>query len=343
MKWYKITDSRDRWRVFNIFMGGRGIGKTYSAIDYCINSGKQLLYIRSTDKQIKLSLSPDRGNPFKKWATDHNRSIYIRGGEDINDIVEEMTVTSENDDGEKVEEKQDKLLGYAAALSTFENLRGVDFSQIGIILYDEFIQTQPFRFDAFRSFLNLYESVNRNRELMGGDPVQVFFLANTQELQNPILAGFDLIGEIEQMQRTGQKRYSRGDIYVELCDSDVSRQKEKSVLYRNLPADDAYKREALNNEFSRNDFTGIGRPKSLREYRPICNIDSIGIMGHKSRREYYISASKSNKVPTFNSRTQSGLFYRHYGGALCDAYATGALMCDSFLTRQHILNVLNLI
>lgn len=342
IKWYKITDSREKWRVFNLFMGGRGIGKTYSAIDYCINSGMQLLYIRSTERQIKLSLSPDRGNPFKKWATDHDRMIYIRGGEDINDIVEEITVTSESDQGETVEEKQEKILGYAAALSTFENLRGVDFSQIGIILYDEFIQAQPFRFDAFRAFLNLYESVNRNRELTGSEAVRVFFLANTQELENPILAGFDLIGSIEQMQRTGQKRFSRGDLYVELCDSEISKRKETSVLYRNLPADDTYKREALQNEFSRNDFSGIGKPRSIREYRPICNIDNIGIMAHKSRREYYLSCAKSNKVPSFQSKTQRGLFFRHYGGALSDAYASGNLICDSFLTRSQILDILNL-
>lgn len=343
MRWYDIRDSRDRWRVFNMFLGGRGIGKTYSAIDYAISSGEQLLYVRSTERQIKLSLSPDRGNPFKRWAADHGRTIYIRGGEDINDIIEEVVVTIENEEGEPEEKKEEHLLGYAAALSTFENLRGVDFSQIGIILYDEFIQAQPFRFDAFRSFLNLYESVNRNRELTGGDPVRVIFLANTQELQNPILAGFDLVGSIEQMQRTGQRRFSRGDLYVELCDSEISKRKETSVLYRNLPEDDAYKREALQNEFSRNDFTGIGRPKNLREFRPLVNIDDLGIMVHKSRRLYYVSAAQSNKVPAFNSKTGRGLFYRHYGGALSDAYAAGSLICDSFLSRQHLLSVLNLI
>lgn len=339
IKWYDIRNSRGRWRVFNMFLGGRGIGKTYSAIDYCITSGKHLLYVRSTEKQIQLSLSPDRGNPFKKWAQDHGRSIYIRGGSDINDIVESNN--SENEEGEKVEEIT--LLGYAAALSTFENLRGVDFSQIGIILYDEFIQAQPLRFDAFRAFLNLYESVNRNRELSGDDPVLALFLANTQELNNPILAGFDLIGDIEKMQRSGQKRFSRGDIYVELCDSEISHRKEKSVLYRNLPSDDQYKQEALRNQFSRNDFSGIGKPKNLREYRPLCNIDHVGIMVHKSRREYYCSAALSNKVPTFSSKTQSGLFYRHYGGALADAYAMGTLVCDSFVTRMFLLDVLNLI
>ena len=330
MKWYDIRETRNKWRVFNLFLGGRGIGKTYSAIDYVINEGRQFLYIRSTEKQVQLSLTPDRGNPFKKWASDHNRTIFIRRGEEVNDIVE----TSGG---------EENILGAAAALSTFENLRGVDFSMIDIILYDEFIQTRPFSFDAFRAFLNLYESVNRNRELSGGEPVQVFLLANTQELNSPILAGFDLIGSIEQMKRSGQCRYSRGDIYIELCGSEVSGAKAKSVLYRNLPEHDTYKQEALYNEFSRNDFSGIGKPKNLREYRPICNVDNMGIYRHKSLGKFYVCASLNNKVPCFNSKNQAGLFFRHYGGALCDAYATNNLLSDSFINRQKILEILHLI
>lgn len=330
MKWYDIRDSRKKWRVFNFFLGGRGIGKTYSAIDYLLTNNFKFLYIRSTEKQIKLSLTPDRGNPFKKWAQDHKRTIYISSGEDINDVVEDR-------DGEQI------ILGYACALSTFENLRGVDFSQLDCILYDEFIQTNKLMFDAFRAFLNCYETVNRNRELQGESAVKVFFLANTQELNNPILAGFDLIGEIENIMRHGQNRFSRGDIFVELCDSEVSKEKEKSVLYRNLPQDDLYKREALKNEFSRNDFTQIGILKNIREYIPVCNIDDIGIMKHKSRKAFYCRQAKSNKVPSFNSSNQRGLFYRTYGGALSDAYAQNLLFCDSFLTRTHVLSILNIL
>ena len=329
-EWYDIRNNRDRWRTFCFFLGGRGIGKTYSALSYCLESEKQLLYLRSTEKQIELSRTPDKGNPFKKWAFNHNRTIFIRGGKDIDDIVE---ISGENE----------KLIGYAAALSTFENLRGVDFSQIGIILYDEFIQAKPFAFDVFRAFLNMYESVNRNRELEGEEPVHMIFLANTQDLNNPILYGFDLIGAIEQMQRAGQNKFSRGDIYIELCNSAVSTEKEKSVLYRNLPETDEYKREALHNEFSRNDFTGIRKPKSIREYKPICNIDSIGIMKHKSRNEYYACAVLNNKVPSFNSKNQRGLFYRAYGCALSDSFAANRLLCDSFLTRHALLTILNII
>lgn len=331
MEWYDIRNNRAKWRVFNFFLGGRGIGKTYSAIDHLFTSDFKFLYIRSTEKQIKLSLTPDRGNPFKKWASDYKRNIYIRAGEEINDVVEIL------DDG------TEQTWGYAVSLSTFENLRGVDFTQIDAILYDEFIQTKTLMFDAFRAFLNCYETVNRNRELEGCEAVKVFFLANTQELNNPILAGFDLIGEIENIMRNDQRKFSRGDIYVELCDSEISAKKEKSVLYRNLPENDAYKREALHNEFSRNDFSHIEKPKNLKEFVPLCNIDNICVMKHKSRKSFYCRQVISNKVPSFNSKNQRGLFYRTYGGVLSNAYAQNMLYCDSFLTRTIVLSILNIL
>lgn len=335
MKWYDIHDSINKWRVFNFFLGGRGIGKTYSAFSYAFDSDLSFLYVRSTETQIKTCLSPDRGNPFKKWAYDHKRSIFIRSGEDINDIVE---IAGKDDDGEAIE----KMWGYAVSLSTFENLRGADFQQLDLIIYDEFIQIKTLAYDSFRAFLNMYESVNRNRELEGRMPVRVLFLANTQELRNPILEGFDVVNEIEKMKLSGQKRLSRSDIYVELCESEVSAEKEKSVLYRNLKPGDAYLDEAIRNEFSRNDFSGIRKPKNLREYKPICMIDDVTVMKHKSRLSFYCAKSYCNKVNRFNSKNQRGLFFRSYGGQLQLAYGRDALLCDSFMTRSFILDVLNL-
>lgn len=335
VKWYDVRDTIERWRVFNFFLGGRGIGKTYSVLSYAFLSELSFLYVRSTETQIKTCLSPDRGNPFKKWASDHKRNIYIKSGEDINDIVE--VSGSEKEGNESF-----RSWGYAVSLSTFENLRGADFQHIDLIIYDEFIQTKTLAYDAWRAFLNMYESVNRNREIEGREAVRVLFLANTQELANPILSGFDLVNNIEKLKLTGQKKFSRGDIYVELCESAVSKMKEKSVLYRNLKEDDAYLDEAIRNNFSRNDFSGIQKPKNLREWKPLCMVDDVTIWKHKSRHEFYCSKSYCNKVNRFNSNNQRGLFFRSYGGQLQLAYGFGTLYCDSFLTRSFIIDVLNL-
>lgn len=327
MKWYDIRENQHKWRVFNFFLGGRGIGKTYSALDYCFREvdGK-MLYLRTTDVQIKVSLSPDRGNPFKKWGNDHGRDIYIRKGKEINDII----------DG-------DEITGYAAALSTFENLRGVDFTEVSVILYDEFIQFKSLNFDSFRAFLNMYESVNRNREMEGLDPVKVFFLANTQSLNNQILAGFNLISLIEQMLRIGQQKMSINDIYVELCNSEISDIKSTNVLYRNLQDGDAYFDEAINNKFAHDNFAFVKHVKNLREFKPICVIDTITLYKHKSNGTYYVKQGRVNKVPIFNSTSQWGLWYRNYGQALSTAYARNMLKCDCYVSFGKLVDLLHLL
>ena len=66
------------------------------------------------------------------------------------------------------------------ALSTFGNLRGVDFSDVDMIFFDEFVpqkNARPIKAEA-EAFFNLYETVNRNRELDGRPPVRVLMLSN---------------------------------------------------------------------------------------------------------------------------------------------------------------------
>ena len=77
VKWYRIPDN-DKLRPFTFIVGGRGIGKTYSAIDRCITDypGK-FLYMRNTKEQLQESCGCF-GNPFKKWSADHNRDITMK-------------------------------------------------------------------------------------------------------------------------------------------------------------------------------------------------------------------------------------------------------------------------
>lgn len=54
----------------------------------------------------------------------------------------------------------------------------------------------------------MYETVNRNRELQGEKPVQVFLLGNTNNISIPILETLGLVEVIENMQRKNKKMYS---------------------------------------------------------------------------------------------------------------------------------------
>lgn len=317
MKWYMVR--ADNLRPLSVIIGGRGIGKTYGTITYLIESGARFLYIRNTDVQIKESAS-DFGNPFKRWNLDHGRDIRIFP-EGKHYIIRE----------------DENILGYAAALSTFKNLRGVDLSDVEYIFFDEFIERERIRFDQFSAFANLYETVNRNRELLGAEPVKAILLSNAQKLDNGILAGYGFIERIEKMIASGRRLEKTKEYSLELPQSEVSEAKRETALYK-LTSGSRYAKEALNNEFANDSFFGVGR-RPITEFKPLACIDGLFLYRHKSDGTVYISRIPAD-VPEMESRDNFSLFMRTYGIRLRELYALGKLTYCDFTAKSIICNLL---
>lgn len=321
IKWYDIRNERRRWKPLNVIISSRGVGKTYSTLLYLAEECTgDFLYIRNTDIQIK-TCGSDFGNPFKAINKNTGREIYIKSRKECGYIYEHET-----------------LRGYAAALSTFENMRGVDLSGVTDVIFDEFIEKAPLRFDQFNAFLNFYETVNRNRELTGGDPLRVFLLSNAQRLSSPILAGFGLIPIIEEMIKTGQQNYSTKEIWLSIPKSEVSEAKKNSVLYK-AAAGTRYFSEAIENKFANDSFSGISR-RSLNEYKPLCSIDDFYIYKHKSDGSFYVCATPGTVSQKYDSRINAILLMRGLYPQLALAYAEERLFFDSFTTRAYIIDLI---
>ena len=327
MKWYTIPTG-DKLQPFTFIVGGRGIGKTYSAEDYCItNYPGQFLYLRNTGIQLKESCSAF-GNPFKRWAKDHNRDIAMK-------MEGEHAIIYEYDeDGAKT------LIGYGANLSTFENLRGVDLSDVDIVLFDEFIENRSLGFDQFDAFQHMYETVNRNRELLGEPPLIVLLLSNAQRLGNPILRGYNLIPIIEGMQANNQRSATVGNKRIELPFSEVSEAKKNTALYQG--AGDLFKEQALNNNFSNDSFTGI-KKVNLMEFEPVCSVDDIYIYRHKSKTSFYCCAVPAKGVHKYRSKDNLIVFMRLYGLKLKLLYGTDQLFFSDYSTKVDLMQILNML
>ena len=329
-KWYKIPDD-NKLRPFTFIVGGRGIGKTYSAIERGLTEHENaFLYLRNTKEQIEESCGIF-GNPFKKWATDHNRDIQLVKDKNHALIVEYIG------DGQKIAKK---VTGAGAALSVFSNLRGVDMSNVNYIVFDEFIENRTLTFNQYDAFLHMYETVNRNRELEGLPPVKCVLLSNAQRLGNPILRGFNLIPVIENMQKTGQKSYADGAIRIELPFSEVSEEKRQTALY-NATRGSELAAEALDNNFINDSFTGI-KKVNIQEYNPVVCIDDIYIYRHKSNGRYYACHTRSDGVREFNSRDNRVVFYRTYGRFLELAAANGTLEYSDFVVKTKLFEILKI-
>lgn len=311
---------------FNFIIGGRGTGKTYGALKYVYENEIRFMLMRRTQAQCDLINKPEF-NPYKVIASDLHRDIRVKSISKYNALIYEYL-------GEELEEK---TLGYTCALSTISNMRGYDASDVSMLLYDEFVPERHERAlkNEGSAFLNAYETINRNRELQGRDPLQVLCLANAFNIANAIFLELGLVGICEKMQLKGQGLYinrERGILIVMLGNSDISRQKADTALYRITSG--AYADMALNNDFSYNDDSFI-RSQSLKEFKLVCTVGEISIYKHKSERKYYISEHRSGTAPEYRS-DEVGLkrYQKKHGLQLFSAYMRGNVTFENMLTKS---------
>lgn len=273
--------------------GGRGIGKTYSALDFCLKlynneivldpslEHQKFIYLRRTVVQARASSMPST-NPFKKYNSNEGTSICA----DFNSTYGYGEFYADS-------EKKDTI-GYACALSTFQNLRGVDYSDVVFILYDECL-TEDGSSTRFRNegntLMNLYETVNRNRVLEGRPEVILLLLSNPIDLASDLLSQLNFTKIIGSMVLKGQQRYTDYDrsLHIErLKDHAISKEKEKGALYKFAPK--SFSEQSLSGEFTENDLSLIETPK-LQDYLPLISIEIVTIYRHKSEEKYHISSS----------------------------------------------------
>ena len=326
MKFFEIKDYEKKLSAISIFIGGRGIGKTYSAFSYVFEEKPEnpFIYMRNTGVQLDECCGAF-GNPFKRWAKDHNRTIWMEK-EKNHGVIYEETVEGV------------KTIGYGVALSTFENLRGVDLSDVNYVIFDEFIERRRYSFDQFKSFQHFYETVNRNRELFGEPPLICFLLSNAQKLDNPILAGYDVIKVIEGMVKRNETAFRKKGLFMCLPTSEISELKKNTENYKLIKGTKVAD-EALDNKFAYDSFYGVVH-RPLKEYVGLCAIDDIYIYKHKSNGKLYACRSRCNNIMEFNSKDNKSLFLRTYCRNFDMACADGSMEFSDFQAKAKIYEIL---
>ena len=306
-------------------IGARGIGKTYSSLSYVVENNIRFIYMRNTWTQIK-ECATDFGNPFKRLNKDKNWNIKI-------EIEKDHGIIKDYSDPEKV-----KDIGYACDLATFNDLKGVDLSDVDFIFFDEFIELRKLMFDQFEAFQKMYETVDRSRELFGEGPVLCLCASNSDSLANPILMGYNLVPLIEGMLKVGQQKLKVNDIFVFRPVAKISELKAQTEHYKGLKGTKAYK-NAISNEFAYDSQYGIKKRK-LIEYKPLVMIDDIYIYKHKSQNMYYACSSQFTNMPEFTSKDNKLAFYRAYGRSLSLAAASGNLEYSDFVIKTKLSKIL---
>ena len=186
-----------------------------------------------------------------------------------------------------------------------------------LIIWDEFIperHERPIKNES-DAFFNAYETLNRNRELNGGNPIQLLALANANDLANPMFISLGLVRKAEQMKKKGQEislDYERGIGLFILQDSPISNKKKTTALYR-LVNGGSFKEMALNNSFVDLDDTNV-KSCPLIEYKPVVSVGELTIYEHKSKHNLYVSTHMSGSVDYYriDSEVEKARFCKNY-------------------------------
>lgn len=288
-----------------------------------IDNDKTFIYLRTTQIELDFCMSRE-GNPFKKLNENLKVQYEIKSGK-IPTIV-------------KVNDNCAVVKGYGAALTTFANIKSADFSDANYIVWEEFIipqEKRKFVKNEADLFFNLYETVNRNREIEGRDPVKVLMLSNSVSLNSPILISLNLVSEIEKMkmQRRSVRTIPERSIRIELIgESEVSECKKDTVLYK-LTKGTRFYDQAISNEFSYDSRYNIKRV-DLVQYYPVCSYKAIYFYRHKSTSQLYACYSAAD-CPSYNADTKS-LFKRSFWLEFREKMLSGKMIFENFTIKCEV-------
>lgn len=292
--------------VFIFEIGPRGTGKSYGILKYILEQDFKFILLRRSQTEMN-TIKNNITNPFKSVLHEFPETII-----QCDSIAENIGVFQRMDG-----EEEPRNIGYLAALSTFKNVRGMDFSDVDIIFYDEFIpekHARPIK-EEYDVFLNMYETINRNRELQGQKPVKLVCAANSNDIANPIFIGLEIVERIGRMMNRKIESWSDPvralSVYM-FMKSPISEQKAETALYQ-LTAGSGFQDMALRNMFDLDESAISSR--ELKEYKPLARIGELVLYQHKSRDEYYIRCGKSGTVPDVYSTSDidAKRFIKKYG------------------------------
>ena len=292
-----------RGMPFIFITGGRGTGKTYGALDYCLKNNKHFMFMRRTAKQTALIKKPQY-SPFTPIERDSGTSLQI---ESLSEDMGAVYRAEDSGDGKKT--VSGLPIGNICALSTVANIRGFDGSDIDILILDEFIKSAQEKSikDEASAFANVYETINRNRELQGKKPLIAILLSNSNELANDYFMSFGFVNKLLEMRKNHKEvaiLQTRGAMLIDLQKSPISEKKAETALYRLTGKESSISRMALNNEYCADDLSMI-KSYNLSGFKPLVNIGEITIYQPKQNGYFYVSNKQDFTAPKYEAAGSS--------------------------------------
>lgn len=267
--------------LLNILIGERGVGKTYGASKFVvkefIKKKRQFVYLRRYKTELSKSKSKFFSALIKKEEfKGHN--LEVKGNTFYID---------------------DEVAGYPMALSTAQQLKSTNFSNVSYIIFDEFLiesgQGHYLKDEVF-SFLGLIETIARMRK------IKVFMLANAVSEVNPYFLFFDL----QLPYNNDIKTFKDGTILLQYMTNEAYREKKKQTPFGKLVSNTEYEDYAINNKFTDDNKTFIEKKtgNSKFSFSFIYKDNTFGVWVDYNNSKIYVSNDYIDNGLVFATTTE---------------------------------------
>lgn len=306
--WINIPEIAAQGCWLNVIVGPRQVGKTYGVIKYLLDNDIYHMYMRRTVEELDTITDDPELNPYQDMENEGYHVDLQKQGKgwiigDIDPDSEERTVINRR--------------GIGMALSRIARIRGFSGQKYSDILLDEFIPEEivVVRKAEGDAFKNALRTISGNRVLKGKPPLRVWMLANSNNLESPIMVAMNLIIPVEEMQRTGEEVRIQNGVCIALPNSRGVIEKQMSdPLNQYLNDGSAFAKMAYGNQFAYN-ATGLVRPKPVNGWKPFLRIDDWYIWNRGD--EYYVTTAPHHKGKAFQDtredRILCGMQYPEIG------------------------------
>ena len=216
-KYYSPTNILKKNAVYNVIIGERSNGKTYSVLKYAlkqrIEHGGQVAIVR----RWKEDISGRRAADIWKALLANDEVSKLSNGQwtGVTYWAGKFYLCNYDKEGKPIYNTDSDTLGYCFALSDTEHNKSISYPYITTILFDEFLTKHVYLQDEFVLFMNTVSTIVRQRT-----NVKIFMLGNTVNKYCPYFQEMGLT-HVLQMEHGTIDVYTYGDskltVAVEYC------------------------------------------------------------------------------------------------------------------------------
>ena len=272
-----------------VIIGARQVGKTYGTLKYMLDNDIRHILLRRTSEELELIGSSLELNPYKPFEPDYQTGIFKK-----NKLYQIADYKIEDEKKPVIE----KSRGLALSLAQISHIRGFNGSSYTDIVYDEFIPEKgvTVRRSEGDSLLNAYTTINGNRELKGQPPARLWLLANSNNINSPVLEALNLTDRVLEQRRKGQEWSQEGGVLlIQPKSRNIIDQRKKTALMDHLGEGGNFAEMALNNEFAY-DRSPLLKQFNLKGLQPLFSYNDL-FYAWEGKGFIYICRAKHKKDP----------------------------------------------